>query len=78
MSTLIHSDRMVSSHLPRRTRRVPYLTAGILRMVGTALLWQQRRRTRTQLQQLPPHLLRDVGLTDDDARIEKNKPFWRP
>jgi len=78
MSTLIHSDRMVSSHLPRRTRRVPYLTAAIARMVGTALLWQQRHRTRTKLKHLPPYLLQDVGLSEDEARIERNKPFWRP
>ncbi|WP_422028725.1 DUF1127 domain-containing protein [Roseovarius sp.] len=78
MSTLTHSDRMVPSHLPRRTRRVSFLTAGLARVVGTALLWHQRHRTRTQLKQLPPYLLRDVGLSPDDVRIEKNKPFWRP
>jgi|ABEF01.1.fsa_nt_gi uncharacterized protein YjiS (DUF1127 family) len=78
MSTLTHSDRLVPSHLPRRTRRVPFLTAGILRVVRTGLLWQQRHRTRLQLKQLPPHLLRDIGLSEDDARIERNKPFWRP
>ena len=78
MYTLTHSDRLVPSHLPRRTRRVPFLTAGILRVVRTGLLWQQRHRTRLQLKQLPPHLLRDIVLSEDDARIERNKPFWRP
>lgn len=78
MSTLTQSDRMVPSHLPRRARRVPFLTAWMARAVCTALLWQQRRRTRLQLDHLPAHLLRDVGLTEDDARFERNKPFWRP
>lgn len=78
MSTLTQSDRMVPSHLPRRTRRVPFLTASVARAVRTALLWKQRHHTRIQLKYLPPHLLRDVGLTEDDARIETDKPFWRP
>ena len=78
MSALTQSDRMVSSHLSRRAPRVPFLTAWIAHSVRVALLWQHRHRTRTQLKQLPPHLLRDVGLTEDDARIERTKPFWRP
>lgn len=78
MSTLTQSDRMVPPHLPRRVRRVPFLTASVARAVRTALLWSQRRRTRMQLDKLPPYLLRDIGLTEDDARIEKIKPFWRP
>lgn len=78
MAALTQSDRMVSSHLPRRALRVPFLTAWISQAMRTTLLWQQRRRTRTHLSQLPSYLLHDVGLTEDDVRIERNKPFWRP
>lgn len=78
MSSLIHSDRMVPSHLSRRTSRLPFPTAWIARAVRAALLWRQRQRTRNKLAQLPPYLLRDIGLAKDDARIEVNKPFWRP
>jgi len=38
-----------------------------------------RRRQREALRQLAddPHLLRDLGLTRDQALEEADKPFWR-
>lgn len=39
--------------------------------------WNQRRRTRIALAKLPPHLLRDIGLSAGDAAREAEKPFWR-
>lgn len=36
-----------------------------------------RRRERHMLDRLDPHLLRDIGLTTDQARAEASKPFWR-
>jgi uncharacterized protein YjiS (DUF1127 family) len=37
-----------------------------------------RRRDRRLLAHLDVHLLRDIGLTPEDARSEAAKPFWRP
>jgi uncharacterized protein YjiS (DUF1127 family) len=37
-----------------------------------------RRRNRKALAQLGPHLLRDIGLTRDEAMQECAKPFWQP
>jgi uncharacterized protein YjiS (DUF1127 family) len=37
-----------------------------------------RRRDRRLLAQLDDDLLRDIGLSPDDARSEAAKPFWRP
>jgi uncharacterized protein YjiS (DUF1127 family) len=37
----------------------------------------QRHRQRRALAQLDPRLLRDVGLTSEQARLESAKPFWR-
>jgi uncharacterized protein YjiS (DUF1127 family) len=37
-----------------------------------------RRRDRRFLAHLDQHLLRDIGLSPEDARTEAAKPFWRP
>jgi uncharacterized protein YjiS (DUF1127 family) len=37
-----------------------------------------RRRDRSALAKLDPHLLRDIGLTPDEAQGEAVKPFWQP
>ena len=37
-----------------------------------------RRRDRRILARLDQHLLRDIGLTHEDAQSEVAKPFWRP
>ncbi|AHD09704.1 MULTISPECIES: DUF1127 domain-containing protein [Phaeobacter] len=40
--------------------------------------WTVRQRTRQALRQLPPELLKDVGLTREEARHQGTLPFWRP
>ncbi|MFV1593089.1 DUF1127 domain-containing protein [Phaeobacter sp. JH20_36] len=40
--------------------------------------WTVRQRTRQALRQLPPELLKDVGLTREDAEYQGTLPFWRP
>ena len=39
--------------------------------------WLERARSRRELAELPPHLLKDIGLTEADRFVESNKPFWR-
>lgn len=39
--------------------------------------WSQRARARRQLADLPDHLRRDIGLTDEQIAREAGKPFWR-
>lgn len=34
------------------------------------------RRQRRDLRDLPPHILRDIGLTEDEARAEADRPLW--
>lgn len=38
--------------------------------------FSQLRRERNQLQALPDELLRDVGLTREQARRESRRPYW--
>jgi uncharacterized protein YjiS (DUF1127 family) len=44
-------------------------------------IWQARRHYRRELARLlivGPHMIADIGLTADNAREEKARPFWRP
>ncbi len=52
-------------------------SGGVTRMVTRAVqVWLARRSARAKLAALDPHLLRDIGLTDDQARREAVKHFW--
>lgn len=39
--------------------------------------WQQRAQQRRELERLPEHLLKDIGLTQEARLSEISKPFWR-
>ncbi|MCU0827522.1 MAG: DUF1127 domain-containing protein [Tabrizicola sp.] len=58
--------------LPLRTR------PGLVARLNTAIVEVlTRRRDRRILAQLDAHLLRDIGLSQDEARTEAAKPFWK-
>lgn len=42
-----------------------------------AVKWDTRARTRKSLSGLEPHMLRDIGLTPSEARIEADKRFYQ-
>ena len=44
--------------------------------VQTVRVWRERSRSRRALAELDPHLLKDIGLSSYDARVESIKPFW--
>ncbi|MCB1938194.1 MAG: DUF1127 domain-containing protein [Rhodocyclaceae bacterium] len=74
MSSLTHPARLAplaqSAHRDSR----PGLLATVLR---TLRLWAGRHRQRRQLAALDAHLLKDIGLTREQARAVADKPFWR-
>ena len=45
-------------------------------MIGRLLALAALRRSRRQLARLEAHLLRDVGLTGEEARREARAPVW--
>jgi uncharacterized protein YjiS (DUF1127 family) len=55
--------------------RLAYLGGTVVR---TVLLWMERSRQRRALAELDDRLLRDIGLTRDEARRECANPFWKP
>ena len=53
---------------PQRPRQQPHLRA-VLDLVTL-------RRHRRRLGDLDPYLLRDIGVTESEAREEVERPFW--
>jgi uncharacterized protein YjiS (DUF1127 family) len=58
--------------LSARASRSGLLTR-ILRFASLGLAVRHHRRA---LLKLEPHLLRDIGLTEAEARREAQRPFW--
>ena len=46
-------------------------------LVGTIIIWLNRRQGRRDLRELDDRLLADVGISREDALSEAGKPFWR-
>jgi uncharacterized protein YjiS (DUF1127 family) len=46
-------------------------------LMATLREWLRRSRTRSQIDELDEHLLRDIGLTRAAVRAESSKPFWQ-
>jgi uncharacterized protein YjiS (DUF1127 family) len=53
-------------------------TRGIIAfLLRTLAVWGGRRKQRLDLADLDEHLLRDIGVTRQEARRECEKRFWR-
>lgn len=48
----------------------------ILKMFVVAQHWLERNKQRKQLAQLEPHMLKDIGVTENQKKQEVSKPFW--
>ena len=72
----ILGQRHASQSLRLLHRRGPaYLGAAAVRAV---VFWMERSRQRRALAELDDRLLRDIGLTCEEARRECANPFWKP
>ncbi|MCW9053355.1 MAG: DUF1127 domain-containing protein [Motiliproteus sp.] len=47
-------------------------------LLVTVHQWLQRGKQRRALAKLEPHLLEDIGITQEQAQEEADKPFWKP
>lgn len=56
---------------------LPPLSRLLVTLALNVATWELRYRTRKQLSDLPTHMLRDIGLDEQDAALETEKPFWR-
>lgn len=71
---------IVASDLPVQGEPNPLAPGrGLLARLGRLLAWLHLalliRRERRQLADMPPHLLRDIGVADVDARREAVLPW---
>ncbi len=69
---------MAMSTRTAQIRLLPPLTRLLYEGMLLAWEWETRRTTRKGLRNLPPHLLRDIGLSPSAAATEVEKPFWQP
>lgn len=62
---------IVMDHILHRTTRhhIPSVLARFWH-------WRELARERAALARLDPHLLRDIGLTDEEARREAGRSAW--
>jgi uncharacterized protein YjiS (DUF1127 family) len=53
------------------------IARGLARSLDHWWEWGERARQRRALRELPDYLLRDIGVSRDEAELEAHKPFWR-
>jgi len=51
--------------------------SGVSPIFSRIRLWLRLRETRNALAELGDDLLRDIGVTREEARQESSAPFWR-
>ena len=50
---------------------------GLRQMLEKISFYHHRSKQRQHLKTLEPRLLRDIGLTREQAEFEADKPFWK-
>ena len=58
-------------------KTLPVAAEVALRVAVVFAKWSQRSRTRRALADLDDHMLRDLGLTRDQATRESRRMFWQ-
>lgn len=69
--TLASGGRLPSPPVQDRT------ISGIASAMRLLTFYRERNASRQALREMEDHLLRDIGLTREQAMIEARKPFWR-
>ena len=77
MSLTLRSNEMAVPALDERGFRSPDLGSTVDRAIRAVGRWRRLAAERRQLARFSRRELADVGLTEADALVELNKPFWR-
>jgi uncharacterized protein YjiS (DUF1127 family) len=57
--------------------KLPFAAHLAVNFAVTVTKWDTRRKSRSALKNLEPHLLNDIGLNRLSAQAEASKPFWQ-
>lgn len=74
MSHALHPAQIA---LLSRKQALPAVAHLAVRFAVVVTQWDTRWRTRRALKQLDAHLLKDIGLTPEQAATEAAQPFWK-
>ncbi|WP_020592005.1 DUF1127 domain-containing protein [Kiloniella laminariae] len=53
-----------------------FLMTPVTFIASVLLAWQERLNERAALREIDSHLLRDMGISAEEAQKEAAKPFW--
>ena len=56
---------------------LPPVSRVFVALAQIALTWELRRTGRQSLRKLDAHLLKDIGLSTQEAKLEADKRFWQ-
>ncbi len=76
------SGHAIAKPRPRpKTTFFPFFTlvwtSAYARLAAILTEWAQRGASRRALRDLDEHMLRDIGITAQEAKREASVPFWR-
>ncbi|SMO42324.1 DUF1127 domain-containing protein [Ruegeria faecimaris] len=74
MTRAMHNPALIALN---DSPRLPLIAALAVRFAATVTKWERQRRSRINLSNLDDRLLKDVGLTNYQARREIERPFWQ-
>jgi uncharacterized protein YjiS (DUF1127 family) len=68
----------VLPHFPPKSHSMRHLATALAHYPARLAAASRLARSRKSLARLDAHLLRDIGLTSAEARIEADRPVWDP
>ena len=76
MSNYLNPSKAPIFHGDLPTRSLPDFPAIGRNILETLAVWNRRAQERQALKGLDDRLLKDVGISKYDAKLEADKPFW--
>lgn len=75
--TYIHTHTAnIALNLGKR-KQLPLVSQWAIQLANTIVTWNDRYITRRPLSTMSYALLKDIGVTPEQAKLEAAKPFWR-